>query len=220
MSDKTLTLTSNLYHYLLNNSLREPEILCQLRMKTQSLSASKMQVAPEQAQFMRLLIELMGATKTIDIGTFTGYSALAVALSLPANGKVIACDINTEWTDIAEHYWQQSGIANRIELRLAPALDTLNNLLESGQASTFDFIFIDADKYNYDSYYEKSLQLLKTGGLIAIDNVLWGGSVADSDVMDRATVSIRELNKKIVKDERVTISMLPIGDGLTLARKK
>lgn len=179
-----------------------------------------MQISPEQGQFMRLLIEILGAKKTLDIGTFTGYSALCVALSLPKDGKVIACDTNVEWTNMAQQCWGEAGVSHKIDLKLAPALQTLDKLLEDGERNTFDFAFIDADKQNYISYYERSLALLRTGGLIAIDNVLWGGQVADPAIHDSDTVIIRELNAKLLMDDRVTISMLTIGDGLTLARKR
>lgn len=219
MSDTMLNLTESLYTYLINNSLREPEVLLQLRKETAKKFSTKMQISPEQGQFMRLLVEILGAKKTLDIGTFTGYSALAVALSLPEEGKVIACDINPETSSMAKHFWEVAGMIHKIELRLAPALETLDALLLNGAAGTVDFAFIDADKANYILYYEKSLSLLRTGGLIAIDNVLWGGDVADSRIQDKSTRVIRELNLKIFHDERVSMSMVPIGDGLTLARK-
>jgi predicted O-methyltransferase YrrM len=220
MSDTTLNLTPKVYDYLQQVSLREPEVLQQLRMQTHKMSMGQMQISPEQGQFMRLLIELMGAKKTLEIGVFTGYSALSVALSLPADGKVIGCDVNVEWTKIARRYWEIAGVADKIDLRLAPALDTLQGLLDEGQAGTFDFAFIDADKANYPHYYEAALKLLRPGGLVAIDNVLWDGDVADLDINDSNTVVLRELNTKLHSDERVTLSMLPIGDGLTLARKR
>ncbi|OGT37819.1 MAG: SAM-dependent methyltransferase [Gammaproteobacteria bacterium RIFCSPHIGHO2_12_FULL_37_14] len=220
MSDTTINLTSTVYSYLKNNSLREPEVLKQLRNETNKKFQARMQISPEQGQFMRLLVEILNAKKSLDIGTFTGYSALAVALSLPDNGKVIACDTSVEWTNLAKHFWEIGNVAHKIDLKLAPALQTLDKLLTDGEVNTFDFVFIDADKQNYIAYYEKSLALLRTGGLIAIDNVLWGGRVADPTIHDTDTVIIRQLNSKILTDERVTISMLPIGDGLTLARKK
>jgi predicted O-methyltransferase YrrM len=219
MSDVTINMSREIYEYLHKVSLREPEVLQKLREQTHKMSMSQMQISPEQGQFMRLLIELMGAKKTLDIGTFTGYSALSVALGLPADGQVIACDINGEWTKIARQYWEMSGVGNRIDLRLAPAVETLKELLAQGQANTFDFSFIDADKANYSNYYELSLKLVRPGGLIAIDNVLWDGKVADPAENDSNTVAIRQLNDFIKTDTRVSISMLPIGDGLTLARK-
>ena len=220
MSDTTINLTSTLYSYLKNNSLREPEILKQLRDETHKKFQASMQISPEQGQFMRLLVEILYAKKTLDIGTFTGYSALSVALALPDNGEVIACDTSVEWTNMAMYFWEIAKVAHKVNLKLAPALQTLDKLLADGEANTFDFAFIDADKQNYIAYYEKSLALLRSGGLIAVDNVLWGGRVADPTIQDADTVMIRQLNSKILTDERVTISMLPIGDGLTLVRKK
>ena len=220
MSDSTINLTPKLYSYLKNNSLREAEPLKKLREETHKIVQERMQISPEQGQFMGLLIEILGAKKTLDIGTFTGYSALAVALSLPDDGRVIACDTSVEWTNIARYFWKEAKVSHKIDLKLAPALETLDKLLADGDENSFDFAFIDADKCNYMSYYERSLALLRQGGLIAIDNVLWGGQVADTAIQDSDTVLIRELNAKILTDQRVTISMLPIGDGLTLARKK
>ena len=218
MSDFTLNLTPELYAYYQKVSLREPVVLKELREKTHTMTMAQMQISPEQGQFMQLLIELTQAKKTLDIGVFTGYSALAVALALPPEGKVIGCDISGEWTDIAREYWDRAGVAHKIDLRLAPALETLQSLIDAGESGTFDFVFIDADKENYLGYYEKALVLLRKGGLIAIDNVLWSGAVADSSQQDASTKAIRAVNEKVLQDERVTISMLPIGDGLTLAR--
>jgi predicted O-methyltransferase YrrM len=220
MSDVTINFTPELYQYFQRNSVREPEVLTKLREQTQKMSMSQMQISPEQGQFMGFLVEVMGASKTLEVGVFTGYSTLSVALALPINGKVVACDINVEWTKIAQKYWHMAGMADKIDLRLAPALETLDSLLGQGEAGTFDFAFIDADKANYMNYYEKTLQLVRPGGVIAIDNTLWSGKVADPSVLDRDTVMIRELNAALVKDERITLSMLPIGDGLSLARKR
>ncbi len=219
MATKTLGLDERLYQYLLSVSLREPEILRQLRQETARLPAANMQIAPEQGQFLALLVKLLKAKKTIDIGVFTGYSSLVVALALPSDGKVIACDVSEEYTSIARRYWQQAGVIDKIDLRIAPALVTLEQLLAAKEAGTFDFIFIDADKSNYDNYYELALQLVRPGGLIAIDNVLWSGQVADPQIQDNRTNAIRALNEKLHQDERVTISMLAIADGLTLAMK-
>ncbi len=220
MSKQTLGLEPNLYDYLLSISLREPEILSQLRHETTHHPRGRMQISPEQGQFMTLLIQLLGAKKTLEVGVFTGYSSLVVALALPSDGKVVACDVSEEYTAIARRYWQQAGVADKIDLHIAPALETLDSLLASGAAETFDFAFIDADKDNYDGYYERSLQLVRPGGLIAIDNVLWSGKVADSQVNDNQTRKIRNLNQKLHQDERITLSLIPIGDGLTLARKR
>jgi len=220
MSDITINLTPELYEYLKNNSLSEPGVLTKLREQTQKMSASQMQISPEQGQFMQLLIKLLQAKKTLDIGVFTGYSALSVALALPEDGKVIGCDINGEWTKIAKRFWEAAGMSHKIDLKLAPAKETLQSLLDNGEAGTFDFAFIDANKADYPDYYEFCLALVRKGGLIAVDNVLWSGKVTDMSIQDRDTVVIRELNAKIAKDERVFMSMLPIGDGLTLAYKK
>jgi caffeoyl-CoA O-methyltransferase len=213
-------MTDRLYDYLLKVSLREPPLLAELRAETAKMPMAGMQISPEQGQFMALLAELIGARKAIEVGTFTGYSALCVAGALPADGKLIACDISEEFTAVARRYWAKSGIAGRIELRLAPALDTLSGLLKGGGAGSFDFAFIDADKTQYDAYYEAILKLLRPGGLITIDNVLWSGAVADGRKRDPDTVALRALNEKLKTDKRISLSMLPIGDGLTLARKR
>lgn len=217
---KSLGLDNQLYDYLLSVSLREPDILRQLREETATFPGGMMQVAPEQGQFMALLVQLLGATKTIEVGVFTGYSSLCVALALPPNGKIVACDVSEESTAVARRYWEAAGVADKIDLRLAPALETLDQLLAAGQAETFDFAFIDADKANYEGYYERSLQLVRPGGLIAIDNVLWSGQVVKPRVQDKQTEAIRALNKKLHDDERVTLSLVPIADGLTLALKR
>lgn len=220
MSTKTTFLNQALYDYLLSVSLREPEVLRRLREYTATIPYSNMQIAPEQGQFMALLVQLMGARRTIEVGVFTGYSSLAVALALPANGQIIACDISEKWTAKAREFWQQAGVAAKIDLRLAPALETLDALLAEGQAGGFDFTFIDADKGNYIPYYERLLQLLRPGGLITVDNVLWGGQVADPAEDSDDTLAIRAFNEHLRNDERVTLSLVPIGDGLTLALKR
>lgn len=219
MSNRTLQLTDAVYEYLLAHSLKETPEQQQLRKETAGMEMSAMQIAPEQGQFMGFLIKLISARKALEIGVYTGYSSLAVALELPDNGKLVACDINREWTDIAKRYWKQAGVDHKIELRLAPASETLHELLQQGKQASFDFAFIDADKTNYDQYYEMSLQLVRAGGLIVIDNTLWGGDVADTSVQDDDTIAIRKLNKKLVDDERVDVCMLPLADGLTLLRK-
>jgi caffeoyl-CoA O-methyltransferase len=220
MAARPTYLTDRLYDYLLANSLREPEVLARLREETAALPAAAMQTAPEQGQFMALLVTLIGARRTLEVGTFTGYSALCVALALPAEGRVIACDVSETYTAIARRYWAEAGVADKIELRLAPAVETLDALLAEGMAGAFDFMFIDADKENYDAYYERGLALVRPGGLMAVDNVLWSGAVADDARQDAETRAIRALNAKVHRDERVAISLLPIGDGLTLARKR
>lgn len=220
MANQTLGLGENLYKYLLAVSLREPEILTQLRQVTANHPMGQMQIAPEQGQFMALLVQLIGAKKTLEIGVFTGYSSLAVALALPDDGKIIACDISEEYTSMARHYWQLAGVADKIDLRIAPALETLDDLINQGESGSFDFAFIDADKSNYDNYYERALKLVRKGGLIAIDNVLWSGRVADPEIQDNRTQKIRDFNQKLHADSRVNLSLVPIADGLTLAMKK
>ena len=219
MQKRTLGLNNQLYDYLLSASLREPEILLKLRQETANHPRSIMQIAPEQGQFMALLVQLIGAKKTLEVGVFTGYSSLSVALALPPDGKIIACDVREEYTAIARRYWQQAGVADKIDLRLAPAIETLDQL-RAANVETFDFAFIDADKENYDAYYERCLQLVRPGGLIAIDNVLWFGQVADPLDQDQSTQAIRAFNEKLHHDERVTLSLVPIADGLTLALKR
>ncbi|OBQ12759.1 MAG: SAM-dependent methyltransferase [Anabaena sp. LE011-02] len=219
MSKQTLGLEQNLYDYLLSVSLREPTILTQLRQETAQMPRSIMQISPEQGQFMALLVKLIGAKKTLEVGVFTGYSSLVVALALPADGKIVACDVSEEYTSIARRYWQEAGVADKIDLHIAPALETLDNLLTTGEAGTFDFAFIDADKGNYENYYERCLELIRPGGLIAIDNVLWSGKVADTEIQDNQTNKIRALNRKLHEDSRITLSLVPIADGLTLAMK-
>ncbi len=220
MANRTIDLSDALYDYLLENSLNEPEVMRRLREETATVPLSIMQIAPEQGQFMALLVRLLGAQRCIEVGTFTGYSALAVALALPPEGRIVACDVNAETTAVGQRYWQEAGVAEKIDLRLAPAVETLESLLADGEAGTYDFAFIDADKSNYDSYYELSLQLLRPGGLIAIDNVLWGGDVLDLDRTDSDTLAIRAINTKVSGDSRVQCSLVPIGDGLMLARKQ
>ncbi|MGB8275045.1 MAG: class I SAM-dependent methyltransferase [Alphaproteobacteria bacterium] len=220
MSNRPTPLTNRLYDYFLKQSLREPEVMARLRAETALLPYANMQIAPEQGQFMAFLAELTGARKAIEIGTFTGYSALAIVLGMGASGRLVACDTSAEWTTIARRYWAEAGVAERIALRLAPALDTLAALETEGESGSFDFAFIDADKANYDNYFESCLKLLRPGGLIAIDNVFWDGRVADPGADDPDTRAIRALNAKLHRDPRVALSMVPIGDGLTLALKR
>jgi caffeoyl-CoA O-methyltransferase len=220
VSNRTIALDDRLYAYLLANSLREPEVLRRLRAETLTMARASMQIAPEQGQFMALLVRLMGATRIVEIGTFTGYSTLAMALALPAHGRVIACDVSDEWTAIARRYWAEAGVADRIDLRLQPALDTLDRLIADGEAGRFDIAFIDADKENGLNYYERALTLLRPGGIVLIDNTLWNGSVADPARDDGETAAIRALNAALHGDERIDLSLLPLGDGLTIARKR
>jgi predicted O-methyltransferase YrrM len=220
MANRSITVDDRLYDYILANSLREPALLKALREETAKLAQGMMQIAPEQGQFMALLVQLIGARRTIEVGTFTGYSSLVVALALPADGRLVACDVSKEFTDVARRYWAKAGVAGKIDLRLAPALETLDRLLADGEAGRFDFAFIDADKTNYLGYYERCLKLLRPGGLMAIDNVLWSGEVADPKVTDADTAAIRALNSHVHQDTRVSMSLVPIGDGLTLLRKQ
>ncbi len=220
MWKSTLGLSGPIYDYLLRASLREPEVLRRLREETATMPMALMQIAPEQGQFMALLIELIGAKRTLEIGVFTGYSSLWVALALPPDGQIVACDVNGEWTAVARRYWRDAGVADKIDLRLAPALETLDALLEAGAAGSFDFAFVDAKKTEYVEYYERVLELLRPGGLVAVDNVLWSGSVADPAKDDDDTTAIRAFNGKLRDDERVSLSLVPIADGLTLARKR
>lgn len=208
------------YQYLLDIAVREPEVAARLREETQKLAQAQMQIAPDQGQFMQLLVQLLRAQKTLEVGVFTGYSSLWVALGLPDDGRIIACDVSEEYTAVARRYWKEAGVDRKIDLRLAPALETLDELISSGQQGTFDFAFIDADKTNYENYYERALELLRVGGLIAIDNTIWSGRVADPNEQDEDTVAIRRLNEKLFHDDRVTLVMLTVGDGLTLALKR
>jgi predicted O-methyltransferase YrrM len=219
MSSRSLGLTSELYDYLYAHS-GEPEVLQELRVETARMPNAGMQISPEQGRFMGFLVECLGARRCLELGTFTGYSALAVALSLPADGRLIACDLNEEWTAIARRYWARAGVSDKIELRLGPGLETLDRLLADGQGGSFDFAFIDADKEAYSQYYDRCLSLLRRGGVVAIDNALWRGDVALPSKLDRDTVAIRELNARAVADPRVTASLVPIGDGLLLARRR
>lgn len=220
MSSAQTAVSDDLTRYIQDVSLREPEVLTRLRLETAKLPNAIMQISPEQGQFMGMLIRLMGARLTLEVGVFTGYSSISVALALPDDGKIIACDVSEEYTSMARRYWREADVEKKVDLRLAPAVKTLDSLIAGGRSGTFDFAFIDADKENYDSYYERALQLLRPGGLIGIDNVLWHGKVLDDSIQDADTRAIRALNEKLHHDERVCLSMLPIGDGLTLARKR
>jgi len=224
-----LEFDDKIHDYVLDNSSRESDVLAQLRKETEKDPAAIMQIPPEQGQLMSMLVKLIGAKRTIDIGVYTGYSTLCVAQAMPGDSYTVACDVNEHWTNIAKKYWTEALVDKKIDLRLGPAVDTLNALIEEGQGQSFDFIFIDADKDNYDNYYELSLHLLKSGGLIAIDNVLLFGSVIDSRALneslrsvisEESIQSVRDLNSKIKNDDRVDISMLKIADGLSLVRKK
>lgn len=219
MSTRSIGLDDNLYNYLLSVSLREPELFARLRQETDAMPEAMMQISPEQGQFMQMLVKLIGAKNALEIGTFTGYSALAVASALPEDGKLVACDISERFTAVGRPYWEEANVADKIDLRIGPAVDSLDALLAEGQEANFDFAFIDADKTNYANYYERCLKLVRPGGLIAIDNVLWDGSVTNPADTSPDTLAIRALNTALKDDERVDISLVPIGDGLTLARR-
>lgn len=220
MSHKTITLTDELYKYFRSVSTRETEILRRLREETAGLPEAHMQISPEQGQFMSLLVRLLDARKVLEAGTFTGYSTLWMALALPENGVIVTCDINRERTAVAAKFWKEAGVQERIHLHHAPALRTMDQLLEGGGRGKFDFIFLDADKESIGIYYERSLQLLRSGGIMAVDNVLWSGKVAHPGVNDPDTLAIRSFNETVKADTRVMFSMLPLGDGLTLALKE
>ena len=220
MGKQSLDLSDDLYDYLLKVSLRESPVLKALREETDKLENAQMQISADQGQFMALLVKLIAANRIIEIGTFTGYSTLVMAQALPDNGRIIACDTSEKWTAIARKHWRQAGVEDRIELRLAPALDTLRILIDDGQTGYYDLVFIDADKVNIQNYFENAMTLLKPGGVVLVDNVLWGGSVIDGRDGSDDTRSIRKFNQLLLRDDRVEISMIPIGDGLTIARKK
>jgi caffeoyl-CoA O-methyltransferase len=220
MSNRSIGLDGPLYDYLLAASLREAPVLARLRAETAEHPRVNMQIAPEQGQFMALLARLTGAVRCIEVGVFTGYSSLAVALALPPGGRIVACDISPEYTAVAQRYWAEAGVADRIDLRLGPALETLDALLADGAEATCDFAFIDADKGGYLDYYERLLRLLRPGGLVAVDNTLWDGRVADEHDDEPDTRAIRAFNDRLRDDERIDLSLVPIGDGLTLARKR
>lgn len=220
MSNRSLGLDDDVYTYLLDHSLREPEVLRRLREETARLPEHNMQVSPEQGQFLGLMVELMGAERIVEVGTFTGYSSTAMALALPETGRIFACDVDPDYTSVARRYWQEAGVADKIDLRLGPAADSLAELVEELGPGSVDMAFIDADKPNYPGYYERCLELLRRGGLILADNVLWSGKVADPKDVSANTAALRAFNDKLAKDKRVSISMIPLADGVTLARKR
>jgi predicted O-methyltransferase YrrM len=213
-------LSDDVRRYLVDSAGPDSELLQELRAETQKTEHAGMQIGRDQGRFLALLVELLGANKAIEVGVFTGYSSLCIATAMPKQGRLIACDVSEEWTAIARRYWQRAGVAQRIELRLAPAIATLDQLIATEPSESFDFCFIDADKQNYDGYYERCLELMRPGGLIAVDNALWGGSVAHADDQRPDTLAIRALNAKVLADERVTASLVPVGDGVLLARKR
>ncbi len=219
MSRDNAFIDPDLYEYILSTTLRDDPLLSDLREETARMSEGRMQISADQGQFMAMLVKLIRATRAIEVGVFTGYSSLCVARSLPTDGLLVACDISVEYTDIARRYWERAGVTDKIDLRIGPATETLDAMISQGEAGTFDFAFIDADKGNYPGYYDRCLQLLRSGGLMLVDNALWGGHVADTERTDAVTATLRALNGRAARDPRVEVSLLPIGDGVLLARK-
>ncbi|WP_420565479.1 class I SAM-dependent methyltransferase [Thalassobaculum sp.] len=220
MANRSLTFDETLYAYLANVGGREPEIGARLRAATAEMPTAGMQISADQGNMMAFLVELLGVRKAVEVGTFTGYSALRMALALPEGGSLICCDVSDEFTRIGRPFWEEAGVADRIDLRLAPATQTLQAMIDGGEAGSIDLMFIDADKPNYDAYYEMALVLVRRGGLVLVDNVLWSGAVVDEEDQSESTSVIRALNAKIREDERVSMAMLGIGDGLTMVRKR
>lgn len=220
MTNKTIGLSDELAAYVLDVGTREPGVLARLREETAALPEHSMQIAPEQGAFLALLVELTGARRCLEIGTFTGYSSTAVAMALPEDGRIVCCDVSEAWTEMARRYWDEAGVARKIDLRIAPATETLDGLLADGAESTYDFAFVDADKTGYDGYYERLLRLVRPGGLIALDNMLWGGRVLDQDAEDQDTRALQALNRKLSGDDRISLCLVPMADGVTLARRR
>lgn len=220
MSSRSAFIPQHIQHYIDATSLREHPVMRELREETAKHAHAGMQTGADQVQFLQLLVRLIGARRCIEVGVFTGYSSLGVALALPADGNIVACDVSEEYTAIARRYWERAGVAEKIDLYLAPATQTLDELLRAGEEGRFDFAYIDADKTGYDAYYERCLRLLRPNGLLTIDNVLWSGEVTDARTTDADTLALRALNEKIGRDERVDASLLPIGDGLMVVRKR
>ena len=220
MSNKTIGISDELQAYVVAVGAREPEVLARLRAETAAIPEHGMQVAPEEGAFLAMLVELTGARRCLEIGTFTGYSSTAIALALPDDGQLTCCDVSDEWTSVARRYWAEAGVSEKIDLRVAPALDTLDGLLEAGAAASYDFAFVDADKTGYDGYYALLMQLVRPGGLIAFDNTLWGGRVLDRNPDDQDTRAIQALNARLAADERVSLCLLPVADGVTLVRRR
>lgn len=220
MTNKTIGLSDELAAYVFKVGAREPDVLARLRQETAALPQHRMQISPEEGAFLAMLVELTGARRCIEVGTFTGYSSTAVALALPDDGMIVCCDVSEEWTSLARRYWDEAGVASKTDLRIAPAAETLDALLAAGEADTYDFAFVDADKAGYDGYYERLLRLVRRGGLIAFDNTLWGGAVLDENADDEDTRAIQALNTKLAGDERISLCLLPVADGVTLARRR
>ena len=220
MANKTMGISDDLAAYVVKVGTREPDVLARLREETAAIPQHNMQIAPEQGAFLALLVELIGARRCIEVGTFTGYSSTAVALALPEDGQIVCCDVSEEWTSLARTYWAEAGVSGKVDLRIAPATETLDQLVAGGQEATYDFAFVDADKAGYDAYYERLLRLIRPGGLIVFDNMLWGGDVLDTDPSDEDTKALQALNAKLARDERITLCLLPVADGVTLARRR
>ncbi len=220
MANKTIGISDELAEYVIKVGTREPDVLARLREETAAIPQHGMQIAPEEGAFLAMLVELTGARRCIEIGTFTGYSSTAVALALPEHGQLVCCDVSEEWTALASKYWDEAGVADKIDLRVAPAAETLDQLLADGEQAAYDFAFVDADKAGYDGYYERLLRLVRPGGVIAFDNTLWGGKVLDQDAEDEDTLALQALNVKLAGDQRITLCLLPVADGVTLARRR
>jgi caffeoyl-CoA O-methyltransferase len=220
MSARTLGLSDALWQYLVDVTVREPEVLSDLRRETAELPNGGMQISPEQGRLLAFLVELMSAVRCLEVGVFTGYSSLCVAMALPAHGRIVACDQSHEWTQVARRYWERAGVADKVELRLGPGLATLAALIAEGATASFDFAFVDADKENAEAYYEHAFTLLRPGGVFAFDNALWGGSVADPADQRDSTRAVRAVNARVCSDPRVSATLIPVGDGLLVARKR
>lgn len=220
MSSRNDNLKPELYDYIIQNSLRDTDIQKRLRDKTAEMPSAMMQISPDQGQFMALLVKAIGAKQTLEVGVFTGYSSLVVAQALPEDGRVVACDVSTEFTNVARPFWEEAGVAHKIDLRIGPAVDTLDALVTGGEAGNYDFAFIDADKEPYPDYYERCLVLVRRGGLILFDNMFLGGRVVDPSADHDAVNAMRALNASLHRDDRIDVSLLPVGDGLTLALKR
>jgi caffeoyl-CoA O-methyltransferase len=220
MSNKTIGLSDELAAYVVAHGVREPEVLERLREETAALPQHGMQIAPEQGALLAMLVELTGARRCLEVGTFTGYSSTVIALAMPDDGRLLCCDVSEEWTSVARRAWADAGVADKVELRIQPARDTLDELLAAGEEATYDLAFLDADKTSYDDYYERLLRLVRPGGLIVIDNVLWSGDVLDDDTSDASTLALQALNAKLAADERISVCLLPVADGVTLARRR
>ena len=220
MTSKSIGLPDDVYDYVLAHGVREPGILARLREETATHPMAQMQIEPLQGAIFRFLVELLDARSYLEVGTFTGYSSLAVALAMPADGRLVCCDVSEEYTNVARRYWAEAGVADRVDLRIGPGIDSLDGLLADGRENTFDLAFIDADKKSYPDYYERCLRLVRPGGVVVLDNVLWGGEIADMTKQDRDTLALRAVNELVRDDERVTEVLLPVADGMTLARKR